>query len=201
MKLKSPTGLRLTLFLRHHRFLKKGPTGVGFQSWVNCPCPTAPNLTRSKRLGRRCDSISRMSTRAQLLHLSSVPSTPMAALAAIDITFLGTASAQPSASRNHSSLALRLGAEVWLFDCGEATQHQIQRSSDVRMGRIRKVFITHTHGDHIFGLAGLMASAMNGAGGVIDGEDERLKLEPESLPVSPPTRIPSERRTLILPRF
>ncbi|KAH9977852.1 beta-lactamase-like protein [Lactifluus volemus] len=75
----------------------------------------------------------------------------------INITFLGTASAQPSRTRNHSSLALRLNGDVWLFDCGEGTQHQIQKTA-VKMGRISKVFITHTHGDHIFGLLALLAS-------------------------------------------
>jgi tRNase Z endonuclease len=72
---------------------------------------------------------------------------PMAStrLTSLNITFLGTASAQPSSTRNHSSLALRLGGDVWLFDCGEATQHQIQRSN-VKMGKIEKIFITHTHG-------------------------------------------------------
>ncbi len=63
----------------------------------------------------------------------------------ITVTFLGTASAQPSSTRNHSALALRLGSDVWLFDCGEATQHQLQRST-VKMGKIEKIFITHTHG-------------------------------------------------------
>lgn len=67
-------------------------------------------------------------------------------LSAFNITFLGTASAQPSSTRNHSSLALRLGSDVWLFDCGESTQKQIQASKGIRMGRIRKIFITHTHG-------------------------------------------------------
>ncbi|KAH9049114.1 beta-lactamase-like protein [Lactarius hengduanensis] len=85
----------------------------------------------------------------------------------INITFLGTASAQPSRTRNHSALALRLDGDVWLFDCGEGTQHQIQKSA-VKMGRISKVFITHTHGDHIFGLLPLLASRLNGAGGMID---------------------------------
>ncbi|KAG1815561.1 beta-lactamase-like protein [Suillus subaureus] len=77
-------------------------------------------------------------------------------LSSVNLTFLGTASAQPSLTRNHSALALRLNSDVWLFDCGEATQHQVQRSK-VKMGKIEKIFITHTHGDHIFGLLPLLA--------------------------------------------
>ena len=115
-------------------------------------------------------------------------------VSSITITFLGTASAQPSSTRNHSSLALRLDGEYWLFDCGEATQHQVQRSS-VKMGKIQKIFITHTHGrffgilpfligaqkylysgDHIFGLLPLLASRLNGAGGTVEGvEDPRIQ--------------------------
>ncbi|KII94876.1 hypothetical protein PLICRDRAFT_97738 [Plicaturopsis crispa FD-325 SS-3] len=95
----------------------------------------------------------------------------------MNITFLGTASAQPSSTRNHSSLALRVGGNVWLFDCGEATHHQIQRSggsSAVKMGKINKIFITHTHGDHIFGVLPLLASMLNGSGGTVEGvEDSR----------------------------
>lgn len=68
-----------------------------------------------------------------------------APISALNITFLGTASAQPSSTRNHSALALRVGGDVWLFDCGEATQHQIQKSN-IKMGKIDKIFITHTHG-------------------------------------------------------
>lgn len=77
----------------------------------------------------------------------------------MQITFLGTSSGVPTRSRNVSSVALRLPqrAEVWLFDCGEATQHQILRS-DLRLSQIRRIFITHMHGDHIFGLMGLLAS-------------------------------------------
>lgn len=67
------------------------------------------------------------------------------AISSLNITFLGTASAQPSSTRNHSALALRLNGDVWLFDCGEATQSQIQKSQ-VKMGKIKKIFITHTHG-------------------------------------------------------
>lgn len=75
------------------------------------------------------------------------------------ITFLGTSSGVPTRSRNVSSIALRLPqrAEVWLFDCGEGTQHQILRS-DVRISQITRIFITHMHGDHTYGLMGLLAS-------------------------------------------
>ncbi|NMF82193.1 ribonuclease Z [Nodosilinea sp. P-1105] len=77
----------------------------------------------------------------------------------MQITFLGTSSGVPTRSRNVSSIALRLPqrAEVWLFDCGEGTQHQFLRS-DVKSSQIRRIFITHMHGDHIFGLMGLLAS-------------------------------------------
>jgi ribonuclease Z len=77
----------------------------------------------------------------------------------LQITFLGTSSGVPTRSRNVSSIALRLPqrAEVWLFDCGEGTQHQILRS-DVRISQITRIFITHMHGDHIYGLMGLLAS-------------------------------------------
>ncbi|KDQ64236.1 hypothetical protein JAAARDRAFT_118066 [Jaapia argillacea MUCL 33604] len=109
-----------------------------------------------------------------------VPSRPPLSntLSSVNITFLGTASAQPSSTRNHSSLALRLGGDVWLFDCGEATQHQIQKST-VKAGKIKKIFITHTHGDHIFGLLPLLCSRLNGAGGAVeDAQDPRLREDP-----------------------
>lgn len=77
----------------------------------------------------------------------------------MDITFLGTSSGVPTKARNVSSVALRLPqrAEIWLFDCGEGTQHQLLHS-DLKTSQIRRIFITHLHGDHIFGLMGLLAS-------------------------------------------
>jgi len=77
----------------------------------------------------------------------------------VNITFLGTSSGVPTLTRNVSSLALKLSqkAEVWLFDCGEGTQHQLIKST-IKSSQIRKIFITHMHGDHIYGLPGLLAT-------------------------------------------
>lgn len=78
----------------------------------------------------------------------------------LDIYFLGTGAGVPAKERNVSSIALQLLEErraVWLFDCGEATQHQILHTS-IKPRKIEKIFITHLHGDHIFGLPGLLGS-------------------------------------------
>ncbi|OLP18309.1 ribonuclease Z [Leptolyngbya sp. 'hensonii'] len=77
----------------------------------------------------------------------------------MQITFLGTSSGVPTRARNVSAIALRLPqrAEVWLFDCGEGTQHQFLRS-ELKISQLTRIFVTHMHGDHTFGLMGLLAS-------------------------------------------
>ncbi|BFH62169.1 ribonuclease Z [Paenibacillus azoreducens] len=78
----------------------------------------------------------------------------------MELEFLGTNAGVPSLQRNVTSIALRMFEErraFWLFDCGEATQHQILRSS-LKLSKLEKIFITHLHGDHIFGLPGLLSS-------------------------------------------
>ncbi len=75
------------------------------------------------------------------------------------ITFLGTSAGIPTTRRNVSCVALNLPqrGEVWLFDCGEGTQQQILRSQ-IKISQITRIFITHLHGDHLFGLTGLLAT-------------------------------------------
>ncbi|HYO63912.1 MAG TPA: ribonuclease Z [Pyrinomonadaceae bacterium] len=82
----------------------------------------------------------------------------------MEITFLGTSSGVPTRARNVSGVALRLPqrAELWLFDCGEGTQHQFLRSQ-LNLSNLTRVFITHMHGDHVYGLMGLLSTA--GLGG------------------------------------
>ncbi|HEM2683578.1 ribonuclease Z [Streptococcus suis] len=78
----------------------------------------------------------------------------------MQIQFLGTGAGQPSKARNVSSLALKLLDEinqVWLFDCGEGTQNRILETT-IRPRKVAKIFITHLHGDHIFGLPGFLSS-------------------------------------------
>lgn len=78
----------------------------------------------------------------------------------MELQFLGTGAGMPSKQRNTSALAVKLMQErgtFWLFDCGEATQHQILHTT-LKPRKLEKIFITHMHGDHIFGLPGLLGS-------------------------------------------
>ncbi|MBS4209675.1 ribonuclease Z [Bacillus sp. FJAT-50079] len=78
----------------------------------------------------------------------------------MEVLFLGTGAGVPAKLRNVTAIALKMLEErnaVWLFDCGEATQHQIIHTS-IKPRKIEKIFITHLHGDHIFGLPGLVGS-------------------------------------------
>ncbi|MEA3198651.1 MAG: ribonuclease [Thermoplasmata archaeon] len=73
----------------------------------------------------------------------------------MELLFLGTGASWPSVERNVPAVALKRGSEILLFDCGEGTQRQFQRSGASYM-QVAKIFITHLHGDHYYGLPGLV---------------------------------------------
>src|SRR5215470_8414269 len=85
------------------------------------------------------------------------------------IVLLGTSFAVPTLSRGLSSTAVIRDGDVFLFDCGEGTQVQLMRS-EVKRSRIHSIFIGHMHGDHLYGLAGLLSTIH------LDGREEPLNV-------------------------
>lgn len=73
----------------------------------------------------------------------------------IELTFLGTGSAIPTKRRNHPAMLLRYKSENILIDCGEGTQRQFRKAS-LNPCKITRILITHWHGDHTFGLPGIL---------------------------------------------
>ena len=73
------------------------------------------------------------------------------------LRILGTSSAFPTKTRNHTANLLIYSGESFLFDCGEGTQRQI-RIANENPQKISKLFISHWHGDHVLGIPGLLQS-------------------------------------------
>lgn len=73
------------------------------------------------------------------------------------LTIIGSSSAVPVSGRFPSAHAIKLHERIFLVDCGEGTQMQL-RKFDLSFGKINHIFISHLHGDHTFGLFGLLSS-------------------------------------------
>jgi ribonuclease Z len=76
---------------------------------------------------------------------------------AFDLLILGSSSASPTSERNPSAQLLNISERYFLIDCGEATQIQLRRFK-AKFQAIDHIFISHLHGDHFFGLPGLLSS-------------------------------------------
>jgi ribonuclease Z len=72
----------------------------------------------------------------------------------LSVIFLGTGGSVPSARRSTASVLMVRGGERLMFDCGEGTQRQLQRS--LGLTQVREIYLTHFHADHILGLPGLL---------------------------------------------
>ena len=84
------------------------------------------------------------------------------------LTTMGTASAMPISDRNPSAQMLNANGRLFLIDCGEGTQQQIRRCH-LSFLRIEAIFISHIHGDHVFGIFGLLSTmAMYGRTAPLD---------------------------------
>ncbi|MEF2245290.1 MULTISPECIES: MBL fold metallo-hydrolase [unclassified Paenibacillus] len=78
----------------------------------------------------------------------------------MELWFLGTSAGMPIRGRNVTSVAIRINqnsGSFWMFDCGEGTQQQMLKTS-LNLNRLMKLFITHLHGDHVYGIPGLLSS-------------------------------------------
>jgi len=73
------------------------------------------------------------------------------------VTVLGSSSAVPTTKRFPTAQVLNVHERFFLIDCGEGTQMQLRRFG-INMSRINHVFISHLHGDHVFGLYGLFST-------------------------------------------
>ena len=73
------------------------------------------------------------------------------------LTVLGSSSALPTSKRYPSAHVLNAHERLFLIDCGEGTQMQL-RKCRIKFGKINNIFISHLHGDHIFGLYGLLST-------------------------------------------
>lgn len=84
-----------------------------------------------------------------------------------DIHLLGCGSAKPSVAHNPSSTVVNFRDNLFMIDCGEGAQKEFQRQR-LKFSRLNHIFLTHLHGDHVFGLPGLIGTlALSGIEGDI----------------------------------
>jgi ribonuclease Z len=75
----------------------------------------------------------------------------------LKVVFLGTSGSLPTPERSSSCVAVKIGRGVILLDCGEGTQRQMV-AAHIGFSRVKQIFLTHLHGDHVLGVPGLLQS-------------------------------------------
>ena len=75
----------------------------------------------------------------------------------MNLTILGCYAATPRTFTNPTSQVLEIRNRLFLIDCGEGTQVQL-RKNKIKFSKINHIFISHLHGDHFFGLIGLIST-------------------------------------------
>lgn len=88
-------------------------------------------------------------------------------MADIKLHTLGCGSAKPTIAHNPSSTVISVNGSLYMFDCGEGAQKMMQRMR-LSFSRLNHIFLTHLHGDHVFGLPGLIGTMgmMERSGGI-----------------------------------
>jgi ribonuclease Z len=118
----------------------------------------------------------------------------------MDIIPLGTASAIPAQGRHLSGLVVERKGEAMLFDCGEGTQLRL-RDAGLKPTRLAALFITHLHGDHLYGLPGLLSTValMQRAAPLTLAGPVGLEAMLEALPGVAPAELPFDLTVTELP--
>jgi len=109
------------------------------------------------------------------------------------VTILGNNSALPTYGRHPTAQVVTLKDQLLLIDCGEGTQLQLSRYK-VRIGKINYIFISHLHGDHYFGLIGLLSSF-----GLLNRKSELTIICPPELPAIIQIQLDAARINLSYP--
>ncbi len=111
----------------------------------------------------------------------------------IEIVFLGTSASIPTSSRALPSVAIFRKGELFLFDCGEGTQRQMIKAQ-IGFNRKTRILVTHMHGDHVLGLAGLLQTMS------LLGRDKPLRIYgPAGIKAFVDATIETVRFSLIFP--
>uniref|UniRef100_K3WHK3 Uncharacterized protein n=1 Tax=Globisporangium ultimum (strain ATCC 200006 / CBS 805.95 / DAOM BR144) TaxID=431595 RepID=K3WHK3_GLOUD len=97
-----------------------------------------------------------------------------------EVIFLGTSAGSPSVRRNPTAVCLRLAQHNWMFDCAEGSLRQLMKSV-IRVPLTNKFFITHLHGDHVYGLPGILCTLDNHNAEYLDSKTRKHVPRPISV--------------------